>query len=233
MKSNLIKKMCAGVLVMAVTAPLQATPVNFVDHATYLSDTISGLDWLDVTASTNMTVDQVSAQFDTGGIFAGYRYATALEFGALVNNYIGIDSGITAIGHHTTLTNALQPLMDMLGITHTLVGSINPTTTGLINEITRGILADPCSHPTTGAALHCGGTFDHHLIYQRTSPTEYAINHGYGAYTHTIMYAGQADETVGSFLVHRSSQVPEPVSLLLITIGLIGVVFSRRKVPTN
>jgi len=60
---------------------------NFIDHGSYTTDTISGLDWLDVTTTMEQSVDYISSQFGVGGEYEGWRYATGIEFNQLVNNY--------------------------------------------------------------------------------------------------------------------------------------------------
>jgi hypothetical protein len=80
------KNLAALALCAAVASQAHAT---IVDHGDYLSDTVTGLDWLDVTKSANMSFDYVSTQFGAGGLFAGWRYATGNEFNALVGSYTG------------------------------------------------------------------------------------------------------------------------------------------------
>ncbi len=46
-------------------------------------DTDSGLEWLDVTFSTSRTRNYINGQFDSGGEFEGFRYATTEEALAL------------------------------------------------------------------------------------------------------------------------------------------------------
>src|SRR5215469_5538441 len=42
-------------------------------------DTSTGLSWLNLTESVNLSYDQVIADLQPGGIFNGYRYATSRE----------------------------------------------------------------------------------------------------------------------------------------------------------
>jgi hypothetical protein len=72
-----------------IISTAQAASTDFFDHDTYTTDSISGLDWLDVTASTNRSYNDISSQFGTGKDFYGWRYATGVEFNALVTNYTG------------------------------------------------------------------------------------------------------------------------------------------------
>ena len=49
-------------------------------------DTDTGLEWLDVTLSTNRSYVDVSAEFGAGGDFEGFRYASADELLTLFSN---------------------------------------------------------------------------------------------------------------------------------------------------
>jgi hypothetical protein len=80
----MVKTALAALAAVACYAlPAHAAINDSADHS-YLSDTATGLDWLDVTASVNMSFDQVSAQFGVGGTFEGWRYASGDEFNALI-----------------------------------------------------------------------------------------------------------------------------------------------------
>lgn len=81
-------------LVVAVLlCSFQNSYAIFIDKGTYLTDTTSGFDWLDVTASVNRSYNDVSSQFGIGGLFEGWRYATGLEFNGLVANWTGASPG--------------------------------------------------------------------------------------------------------------------------------------------
>ena len=84
---SLVKKIISVTTLAIATSTATAA---FIDHNTYLTDTDSGLDWLDVTESVNMSYDYVSSQFSTGGQFEGWRYATGDEFNALLAGLTGI-----------------------------------------------------------------------------------------------------------------------------------------------
>ena len=60
---------------------------TIIDNGSYTTDTITGLDWLDVTMTLNMSVNEVSN--DTR--FIGWRYATTNDLNNLVTDYIGFD----------------------------------------------------------------------------------------------------------------------------------------------
>ena len=50
-------------------------------------DTVSGLDWLNLTETNNMSYTAVNSQLSSGGIFEGWRYATNDEVVFLWNNF--------------------------------------------------------------------------------------------------------------------------------------------------
>ena len=60
------------VLSILATGSAQAL---IIDHGTYTTDTTTGLDWLDVTASLGRTFNDVNSQFGVGGDFEGWGFA--------------------------------------------------------------------------------------------------------------------------------------------------------------
>ena len=53
---------------------------------TITRDTDTGLDWLDLTLSTNRSYDDVITQFGIGGDYSGFRHATVAEVIELWNH---------------------------------------------------------------------------------------------------------------------------------------------------
>jgi hypothetical protein len=100
--------MCTARLIAATVAACLFT-VRASAHATLLSiddpvfgpgsitlDTTTGLEWLDVPLSTNLTFAQVTAKSLPGGMYAGLRHATGSELTRLFQ-----DAGIPVIGDLT------------------------------------------------------------------------------------------------------------------------------------
>tara|TARA_R110001583_G_scaffold195483_1_gene374091 strand:+ start:1359 stop:2021 length:663 start_codon:yes stop_codon:yes gene_type:complete len=81
---------CAVSVTLAFSSVAFAASTNFIDNNTYTTDTISGLDWLDVTTSKDQSYNYVSGRFGAGEVYEGYRYATVTEFIELINNYTGL-----------------------------------------------------------------------------------------------------------------------------------------------
>ena len=42
-------------------------------------DTITGFEWLDTTLSSNMSYNQIAAEFGSGGLFEGFQFATRAD----------------------------------------------------------------------------------------------------------------------------------------------------------
>ena len=68
----------AAIGFLSASFPFVAT-ASLINAGTYMSDTSTGLDWLDLTASLDMSYDYVSSQLGPGGAFAGWQYATVAQ----------------------------------------------------------------------------------------------------------------------------------------------------------
>lgn len=110
-----IKKFAMAAL---LAASCNVANAAFIDSGTYLTDTTSSLDWLDVTTSVNRSYNDVSNWFGVGDMFEGWRYATGLEFNGLVGHWT---SGATATGYvmveHPEGIGSIDGLVDALGST--------------------------------------------------------------------------------------------------------------------
>ncbi|MFT7235595.1 MAG: hypothetical protein ACI9QV_001177 [Methylophagaceae bacterium] len=56
---------------LAFNSAAFAASTSFIDNGSYTTDTISGLDWLDVTTSKDQSYNYVSSQFGVGGVYQG------------------------------------------------------------------------------------------------------------------------------------------------------------------
>jgi hypothetical protein len=96
-------------------------------------DPDTGLQWLDWTASTNLSVDQVMAQLGSGGTFDGFRYATEAEVTQLY-----VDAGIPdAPGITAANLIPVQELLALVGVTGT--GGLGPFAIGWTASFSGGL----------------------------------------------------------------------------------------------
>lgn len=87
-----MKKLINSVVALAVLVILNSPAYAvLIDLDSYITDTNSGLDWLDVSASTNRTYDEVILQQGKGGDFEGWRFATSDEFLGFTDNREGYE----------------------------------------------------------------------------------------------------------------------------------------------
>jgi len=115
MKSKLLASAALSVLTL-FAAPSQAAIVDALDHS-YLTDTNSQLDWLDVTTSKGQSYNYVSGQFGAGEVYAGWRYATGREFNGLVSAWTGKSISPTnygIVGQENHLYARIDGLIEML-----------------------------------------------------------------------------------------------------------------------
>jgi hypothetical protein len=127
MKSTLKNALVATSIVFA-SGSAQAL---IIDHNDYLTDTYSGLDWLDLTATYNQTRQTVATRLQAGQDLEGWRYANVYEISSLVarfDNNPGGSIGTPVSGSVHTDNNSLanndpytdtwSTLFDLLGPTY-------------------------------------------------------------------------------------------------------------------
>lgn len=199
---------------LGVSSQSYAAPIDFIDNTNYTTDTISGLDWLDMSYSAGLSYDEIPSISSTvvGG---GWRLATGSEFATMVLNYTG--TGISQLDFASTeFTNGyLEPLIDLFGCTNCASYAGSP-------QFSAGILADE----------YFAGGYWFAMLYD-------SGNSYYYADSATMHYAGmpadQKQSDIGAFLVRENvtyppSTVPIPAAAFLFAPALFGLVGLRRKV---
>jgi hypothetical protein len=193
---------------LAFSSAAFAASTNFIDNNTYTTDTISGLDWLDVTATQGKSYDDVSGQFGVGGNFKGYRYATGTDFNALITNYTGVAIGTTDYNRQFFFNEELKTLTALLGCTSrsTCYAQIN------------GRIADQPPGPLTTEGyvatiiLFAGGDYVQTTAHRTTLERDYD------------------GSTSGSFLVRDTLiTTPIPAAAFMFAPALLGFIGLRRR----
>ena len=174
---------------------------NLITH-----DTVSGLEWLDLTETNNLSYDFVTGQLVTDGQFAGWRYATNTEVVALLNNF-GID---LSAGQPTSIDGFQDPgVAQAAGFLGNIVNEYSPET------FPHGVLGVTSDQPNLGIHAWIGA-------YTGADITYY----------HPEDWKNFSDDTsrvhTGSYLV-KTSVIPVPPAILLFGSGLIGLIGAVRR----
>ncbi|NOQ65233.1 MAG: PEP-CTERM sorting domain-containing protein [Methyloprofundus sp.] len=190
-------------------ALLSISHVNaeIIDNDSYTTDTISGLDWLDLSATRGMSYDQVVADTELNG----WRFATTSEvssffdaFGGDSNFYNGYST------QNNGLFDVIAPLWgDLRQQTHLQIPNEGD---GFSKFFTQA--SDP-----TDFIPH-GLIYDEILEPETTTQDYVSISFGS---TNSVY----SDLDTGSALVRNT--VPEPTTFILISTGLLGMLRLRQR----
>ncbi len=154
-------------------------------------DTSTQLAWLNLRESVGLSYEQALADTAPGGLFSGYRFATANEVLALYGS-----AGIQGTGYYPLATPSIQSLISLVGPTGTFQGE--PEIAGITGSFNaRGLLY-------TGQ-IYASGV---------NGSLEYLVTCGPSPYDLQVGPAFSAAD-LGNWLV---MQVPEP-SLWVFAIG--------------
>ncbi len=212
------------------------TVASFVDHGLYTTDTVSGLDWLDLTETKNQSVLTVTSQLLSGGIYEGWRYATGDEFNTLIFNYTG--NSTNGFNYTEQAAHRIDGLINLLGATAT--SGIRVFDNG---ALVFGLLKEFITETNCGGFV-CNieqknwvGSIVHYDLDSITIPSitpgdpDRIITLIDNSTAHDFLFNYEDTRNdIGSFLIRDSSPVPLPSAVWLLVTGLITMLsFSRRR----
>ena len=105
-------KVCFG-LSLIISSSLSNAALIDIDwntpgDAALMQDTSSGLQWLDLSVTADQSYDFINTQFQQGGAYEGFRYATQAEVLALWS-----ETGISDTGFNWTVNGEWQLVKDL------------------------------------------------------------------------------------------------------------------------
>ncbi|NOX09698.1 MAG: VPLPA-CTERM sorting domain-containing protein [Gammaproteobacteria bacterium] len=193
------------IMMMMITLALSINvSASLIDKGTYTSDTVSGLDWLDLTATTGLSYNYVSSQLGSGGLFDGWSYAGVMRIETLIQHA----GGTSPFTGWTTINNGVvSSLLNTWGQTQTFLES--RIITGGVYTVNGNIFVSILSDDPN----------------QSISTTSDFIS-----LTETTIAPGGSNSVYGSALYRATSIVPIPAAVWLFGSGLIGLMgVARRK----
>ena len=191
----------ASALFLAIS-PAQAT---LIDNGSYTTDTVTGLNWLDLTSSLSLgkSFNTVTGLFAT--TLAGWHYASGAQVSKLFDDAGGIGpydfSGSPSANGTAAQLAPVNLLISLLGNT----GSFGNGGLGITSDV-----APSLSH------------WD--AAYLNVAVGYLLVPQNWNNQTDTF-----SDPALGSFLIRDAVRVPEPASLMLFATGLMGLAAKRRR----
>ena len=189
-------------------------------------DLVTGNVWLDMTLSTGLSFQEIQAETAAGGLFESYRLATRAEVGELWEHAGIVDiaaSGNSSVNYTAANFPGASYLQGLMGAPDAgfNVGFDSIMTYGLSADIIDVLGNDRVAMP--GMGVDTAGTLGYATLSQYANPLDAGGSSTFGSWL-------VSDTPIsGVFIDQDVVAVPEPSSLALFVIGVIGLgAFARR-----
>jgi len=166
-------------------------------------DSTTGLEWLDLTITANLSKNTVLDLLVNDTSFYGWRYATGAEWTSLVSG-AGVDPSLFGTGYNSELYAPVLNLMTFLGTTYVTIGD---------NNATQGILADQYGLSSARRT---------YMEIRHDMGDVARVEPGWGIPVYS------AYSQIGSYLVREPTAVPLPSAVYLFISGML-MLFTRHK----
>lgn len=219
MKIIFIAAMAFGNTVSAATI----SDANFIDNGTYTSDKVSGLDWLDLSATLGRSFDDVSANMGAGQAFAGWTIASSNQFSQLLDNFGGNSN------YYGDWSYANNGLFDVFAALLGDIGNIlSPTFYKQAGDGYAQVVLDDGADasPYTSHARMYDTFYDTTSLLQDNVQIQRGANHT-KSFADRYWSVGLVRAT-GSAPIVQASAVPEPSTVLLLPLGLIALIVRKK-----
>ncbi|GFO53512.1 hypothetical protein GMSM_05190 [Geomonas sp. Red276] len=217
-------------LVVLTVSPARATLISADDvifgAGSFTVDTSTGLEWLDLSQTFGQSMDSILAASGVGERYQGLRYATADELRTFYT-----DAGLYAHPQYTVETfQAEYNLMSLIGY----APGFSNENQYFVNRYLWGITGTLAPRPP--------GVLENRYIGSALyASADYPLGSGFlrayvniGANVDDVTFRSTDTWSAeGSFLVREEGgapSVPEPSTFLLLTVGLAGVGWLKRKI---
>lgn len=212
---------------LAISALLivNSAQAALIDKDTYITDTLSGLDWLKLPQTMGLSVNQVKSEMVTGGAYEGWRFASHENFGDMLINEVGSYAGD---GNTIASAEKVAALISIFGV------SENYQTNDYSVLINYGILGEPTYFNPDPTNVDIVITyFDVARMISFMGLTDTSYNEAFITDYFDTISDDDDYSYVGSYLVRNSavvSSVPLPPSLALFAFGSVGLfLFGKKK----